>query len=156
MNLREACSRPDYFLLTGCGSGMSPKAPGTAGSAVAMVLFLPMLNLPIAVQAGLIVVALAVGIVLSDEVSASLNIKDPSFIVWDEFVGMWIAMLWLPSFWWLPVAFLLFRFFDVLKPGPIGWADRELAGGLGIMIDDVIAGLFALGLLQLLNMLVSW
>ena len=77
-----------------------------------------------------------------------LNIKDPGGIVWDEFVGMWIALLWLPGLFWLPVAFVLFRFFDILKPWPVSLADRSLTGGFGIMVDDVLAGILALVTLQ--------
>lgn len=153
---RTVFTRPDYLIVCGLGSGLVPKAPGTAGSFLGLLLFLPALYLPIPVQAGIIVAALAIGIVLSDKVSLEMKVKDPSIIVWDEFVGMWITMLWLPSLMWLPIAFILFRVFDVLKPGPIGWADRELAGGLGIMVDDVLAGVIALCVLQLMSYLLSY
>ena len=67
---------------------------------------------------------------------------------------MWIAMLWIPGLYWVPVAFVVFRLFDILKPWPVGWADRELEGGLGIMVDDVLAGLLTLSFIQAGNILI--
>lgn len=140
--------RWDFLLALGFGSGLSPKAPGTAGSLLALVLFVPMLYTHILLQVAVIAVSLAAGIWICDRVATQLSIKDPGVIVWDEFVGMWIAMLWLPNLYWLPVAFLAFRFFDILKPWPASLADRELSGGAGIMLDDVAAGFYALGVVQ--------
>jgi len=78
-----------------------------------------------------------------------MQVKDPSSIVWDEFVGMWIALFMLPTGWyWLIAAFVLFRIFDIWKPWPIGWLDINLKGGAGIMLDDVAAGLISLGIIQ--------
>ncbi|MBT4161410.1 MAG: phosphatidylglycerophosphatase A [Gammaproteobacteria bacterium] len=150
VDARQVFTRPDYFIACGFGSGLVPRAPGTAGSALGLVLFLPAIGLPIVVQIGLVVMGLVFGIYISNRVAAEIGTKDPAAIVWDEFIGMWIAMLWLPDLYWLPVAFVLFRLFDIVKPWPVSWADRDLEGGLGIMLDDVIAGLLALGSLQLL------
>ena len=142
-------SRPDYFLAFGLGSGLSPKAPGTVGSLVGLLLFIPLLHLPVVAQIAIIAGGFAFGCWICDRVANDMSIKDPGGIVWDEFVGMWIVMLWLPAGWvWLVVAFLLFRVFDILKPWPVSLADRALKGGLGIMVDDVLAGLYALGVLQ--------
>ena len=78
-----------------------------------------------------------------------MQVQDPASIVWDEFVGLWIALFLLPAGWyWLVFGFGLFRFFDILKPWPIGWLDKNLKGGLGIMMDDVAAGLLSLIILQ--------
>ena len=101
------------------------------------------------VQVGVVIVATLFGIWICERVARQLEIKDPAIIVWDEFAGMWVAMLFLPSLYWLPVAFALFRLFDVLKPWPVSWADQKLDGGLGIMLDDVIAGILSLMVLQL-------
>ncbi len=147
--------RPDYLIALGFGSGLSPKAPGTAGSALAMLLFIPLLSAPLVLQIALIVFSLGFGIWICERVAADMNIKDPGVIVWDEFVGMWIAMLWLPSVYWVPVAFAAFRFFDILKPWPVSLADQELGGGAGIMLDDVVAGLYALLTVQLLVFLTA-
>lgn len=145
--------RPDYLVALGFGSGLSPWAPGTAGSLLALILFVPVLFLPLWVQLAIIIVALVAGIWICDRVAEDMAIKDPGVIVWDEFVGMWIAMLWLPGMFWLPFAFLAFRAFDIVKPWPANLADRELPGGAGIMLDDVVAGLYALASLQLANYL---
>lgn len=141
-------SRPDYFLAFGLGSGLSPKAPGTAGSIVGLLLFTPVLFLPIYVQLSIVIACFVFGCWLCDRVAEDMSVKDPVGIVWDEFVGMWIAMLWLPNWYWLVLAFVLFRIFDILKPWPVSLADKSLSGGLGIMVDDVLAGVYALAVLQ--------
>jgi phosphatidylglycerophosphatase A len=77
-------------------------------------------------------------------------------VVWDEFVGYWVTMIAAPAGWqWLVVGFVLFRFFDILKPWPISWCDKKLHGGFGIMLDDVIAGIFALVCMQLFYFYIS-
>ena len=112
--------------------------------------------LPVLAQLALIVIALAIGIYISTRVAADLGVKDPSGIVWDEFVGMWIALLWLPAGWiWYVVAFALFRLFDIAKPWPVNLVDEKLGGGPGIMLDDVVAGLYALAGTQLIALLLS-
>lgn len=151
IEISKLLTRPDYLLACGFGSGLVPRAPGTAGSALGLLLFIPFLSLSAFVQAGVITVGLLVGIYLSGRVASELELKDPGMIVWDEFVGMWITMFLLPSLYWLPVAFVLFRLLDITKPWPVSWADRQLEGGLGIMLDDVIAGIMALICLQALN-----
>lgn len=144
-------SDPWLLLATGFGSGLAPRAPGTAGSVVGLLLFIPALYLPVYVQLGLVIVAAGTGIRICGQAARVLGVKDPAIIVWDEFVGMWISLLLLPSLLWLPVAFILFRLFDIAKPWPVSWADTHLEGGPGIMMDDVIAGVLALGSLQLLH-----
>jgi phosphatidylglycerophosphatase A len=85
-----------------------------------------------------------------------MQVKDPACIVFDEFVGVWIALFMLPAGWlWVVMGFAAFRFFDILKPWPVGWLDRNLAGGWGIMLDDVAAGLMSLVLVQLLALLLA-
>lgn len=155
-SVRTVFTRPDYLLAFGFGSGLAPRAPGTAGSVVGLLLFIPLLWMPLLVQLAVIAVGLAAGIWICDRVARDMAIKDPSGIVWDEFVGMWLTLLFLPSLYWLPVAFALFRVFDILKPWPVSLADREMAGGLGIMMDDVVAGLYALASLQLLNLAIGY
>ncbi len=146
---------PRYLLALGFGSGLSPKAPGTVGSALALLLYIPLSSLgPLAFLA-VVVVTVIGGVFLCDWVARDMNIKDPGAIVIDEFAGMWIALLWLPAsspggWFWLTVGFVLFRLFDILKPWPISWCDRSLDGGLGIMLDDVVAGLLTLALVQLM------
>ena len=145
-------TRLDYFLAFGLGSGLAPVAPGTAGSALGLLLFIPALYAPFPVQVIIIVIGFALGVWVSDRVAKHMEVKDPGGIVWDEFVGMWITLLWLPSEIWLLPAFLLFRLFDIWKPWPVRVADEKLAGGLGIMLDDVFAGFYALVAVQILNL----
>ncbi|MGV0035291.1 MAG: phosphatidylglycerophosphatase A [Candidatus Azotimanducaceae bacterium WSBS_2022_MAG_OTU7] len=146
-------TRLDYFLAFGLGSGLAPIAPGTAGSALGLLLFIPALYAPLPVQLGIILISFFLGVWVSDRVARHMEVKDPGGIVWDEFVGMWITLLWLPSLIWLVPAFLLFRLFDIWKPWPVRIADERLGGGFGIMLDDVIAGLYALAALAALRFL---
>jgi len=122
---------------------------------VGLLLFIPVLFLPLIVQFAVVIVGFVFGCWICDRVAADMSVKDPGGIVWDEFVGMWIVMLWLPGWYWLPVAFALFRVFDILKPWPVSLADRSITGGLGIMVDDVLAGLYALGVLQAMAWMVN-
>lgn len=141
---------PRYLLALGFGSGLAPRAPGTFGSLAALVLFLPLSLLPPLWYAVVVVVMFGVGTWVSDFVAKDLAIKDPGMIVIDEFVGLWIALFLLPAGWiYLLIGFALFRLFDVLKPWPVSWCDEQLKGGFGIMMDDVVAGIFALGAIQL-------
>lgn len=140
-----------HFLAFGLGSGLAPKAQGTWGSLVGLA-FVPFLQmLPLWAFALVIVLGSAFGIWLCDKVSKDLGVHDHNSIVWDEFVGVWITLFCAPAgFVWLALGFILFRFFDILKPWPVGWADKKVEGGLGIMLDDIIAGIMAAIVLQIL------
>ena len=151
-NWKIVFTRLDYFLAFGLGSGLAAVAPGTAGSALGLLLFIPALYAPFPVQVVIIVIGFVLGVWVCDRVAKHMEVKDPGGIVWDEFVGMWITLLWLPSLVWLLPAFLLFRLFDIWKPWPVRIADEKLVGGLGIMLDDVFAGLYALAAVQILNL----
>jgi phosphatidylglycerophosphatase A len=141
---------PPIFLATGFGSGLSPVAPGTVGTLVSLLLFIFVKDTGWPLLA-ICVVGFFIGIWLCGRSSEKLGVHDHGGIVWDEFVGMWITMLWVPlSFSTLILAFLLFRLFDILKPWPIGYLDKRVHGGFGIMIDDVIAGIFANACLHLI------
>jgi len=143
---------PVNFLAFGLGSGCAPKAPGTFGTAMAVLLYLPLQYLPIWLYLGFIVVTFVLGVWLCDEASKSLGVHDHGGIVWDEFVGYWITMIAAPAgLGWILTGFVLFQIFDIGKPWPIKMADKMIAGGFGIMIDDVMAGVYALICLQLLN-----
>lgn len=142
---------PHHWLAFGFGSGLSPWAPGTAGTLAAIPLYLLLAQLPLALYLALLVLLFLIGIWACDRTSADLGVHDAPAIVWDEFVGFFITMAAAPAGWiWIPIGFLLFRLFDILKPWPIGWLDRQVEGGLGIMLDDVLAGAMAWLVLQLL------
>jgi phosphatidylglycerophosphatase A len=152
----KALTNPWHLLATGFGSGLAPRAPGTFGSVLAVVLWLPLQMLTAPVYATVVVCSTVFGIWLCDRVAREMQVKDPACIVFDEFVGVWIALFMLPTgWWWIAVGFAAFRFFDILKPWPVGWLDRNLKGGWGIMLDDVAAGLLSLLLVQLLAYLLA-
>ncbi|PZP24876.1 MULTISPECIES: phosphatidylglycerophosphatase A [Pseudomonas] len=142
-------SDPWHFLAFGFGSGTLPKAPGTWGSLIALV-FVPLWHLlPVWGYAALLVATTLFGIWLCGKVADDLRVHDHEGIVWDELVGIWITFWLAPDGWaWLLLGFVAFRLFDIFKPGPIGWLDRHLQGGLGIMLDDVLAGVFAWAVVQ--------
>ncbi len=141
---------PILFLGLGFGSGLSPFAPGTAGTVVAL-LFVPLLAwLSTAYLLAVLLIASLVGIYICSYSARKLGTKDPSSVVWDEFVGLWIALAGFPvSFFWLLSGFLVFRCFDILKPWPINVFDRRVPGGLGIMLDDIVAGIMTWLVLRL-------
>ncbi|TCS38249.1 phosphatidylglycerophosphatase A family protein [Reinekea marinisedimentorum] len=139
-----------HFLAFGFGSGAAPKAPGTFGTLAAIPVYLLLAQLPLWPYLAVIVLSFLLGVYLCGQTSKDMGVHDHGGIVWDEFVGYWITMIALPFHWaWIVAGFVLFRLFDILKPFPIGWLDKRVHGGLGIMIDDVIAGIFALIILQL-------
>lgn len=145
---------PVHFLAFGFGSGLAPKAPGTFGSIVGVLLawlMLPLLPLSYLLLTLLLFI---VGVWLCGASSKKLGVHDHGGIVWDEIVGVMITFFLLPSGWlWMLAGFCLFRVFDILKPWPISWLDKKVEGGFGIMIDDVIAGLFAFICLQVASFL---
>ncbi len=146
---KKVFTHPLYFFAFGFGSGLSPKAPGTVGTIAAIPLYIILAGFHPWIYAGIVVAALVLGVLACDWVARDMAVKDPAAIVWDEFVGLWIALFMLPDGWyWLITGFLLFRFFDILKPWPVSFLDRELSGGLGIMMDDVAAGFYSLLVLQ--------
>lgn len=135
---------PVHFLAFGLGSGAAPTAPGTFGSLAAVALWLPLARLPLGSYLLVVLLAFLLGIWLCGKTSRDLQVHDHSGIVWDEFVGYWLTMAGMPyGLGWALAGFVLFRFFDVLKPFPIAYLDRRLDGGFGIMFDDVVAALYA-------------
>jgi phosphatidylglycerophosphatase A len=135
---------PVHLLAFGFGSGLSPKAPGTAGTVVAMLIYLALPAMSPLLYALLILLSFVLGIWLCGKTATDLGVHDHGGIVWDEFVGYWITMFMAPSgLFWAVLGFVLFRILDIFKPWPIKWADKQLKGGLGIMLDDVLAGIMA-------------
>jgi phosphatidylglycerophosphatase A len=144
---RALLSHPAGWIASGFGSGFSPFASGTAGSAAALIPWLALRELSPVWYVFAVAVAFAIGVWASSVVIRKLQIEDPGVVVWDEFVGQWITLFPLvvaPRAWpWIAVAFVLFRVFDVWKPWPASWADQKVKGGFGAMLDDVIAGAYA-------------
>jgi phosphatidylglycerophosphatase A len=141
---------PLHWLATGFGSGLSPFAPGTFGTLAAIPFYLLMMYLPLSVYIAVTVVAALAGIWICQSATKAIGQDDHGSIVWDEFVGFWITMIAAPKgLAWLLVGFLIFRLFDIIKPWPIRWLDRYVKGGLGIMVDDVLAGVFGFAIMQI-------
>ncbi len=138
------------FVATGAGSGYAPVASGTFGSAVGVLLYLPLAGLPPLVFGATLVGITGLGIWAADEAERFFDRKDDGRIVIDEVAGQLITLAPLlvlappgdlRSPFWLVTGFVLFRLLDIWKPGPAGWAERNLRGGAGVVLDDVIAGL---------------
>ncbi len=147
-----ALREPPVLLASGFGAGLAPVAPGTAGSLVGVLIYIPMADLPIPLYLAVVLVLAIAGVWLCDRAGRRLGVTDHPGIVWDEIVGLLIALTGSPWSWQgTLLGFVLFRLFDILKPWPIGRIDRGVAGGLGVMLDDVVAGLYALASLQILR-----
>jgi phosphatidylglycerophosphatase A len=147
-NLRN----PIHLLAFGLGSGCAPKAPGTFGTLAAIPFWWLLLqDVPLIPYICVLIAGFAFGVYLCEQTSKDLGVHDHGGIVWDEWIGLWITYLALPSgIEWIIIGFALFRFFDIIKPWPIKWLDQKVHGGFGIMIDDVLAGIFALICVQVL------
>lgn len=140
---------PVVAIALGFGSGLVPKAPGTAGTLLAVPLCMALQNLSLMMYGFVAVVVAVVGVVICSYSITKLGEHDHPAIVIDEIAGYLITMLAVPAGWqWLLVGFVLFRIFDVFKPWPISWLDKNVKGGLGIMLDDVVAGLASLALIH--------
>jgi phosphatidylglycerophosphatase A len=153
---RAILANPIHLLAFGFGAGLSPKAPGTMGTVVAVLIYLVLPSMPPIIYAGLVLLSFVFGIWICAKTAEDLGVHDHGGIVWDEFVGYWITMFMAPSgLFWVLLGFVLFRLLDIFKPWPIKWADKELAGGLGIMLDDVLAGIMGALCIQALVVLLG-
>ncbi len=145
---------PGHFIALGAGAGLLRPAPGTWGSAVGVGVYFAVSGLAPSLYWLLIAVLFVAGIPLCARTGAALGVKDHGAIVWDEIVGVLVTFgFGVPTLASVACGFLLFRVFDIAKPGPIGLADRQLGGGLGVMADDLLAGLSAGLVLALINYL---
>lgn len=143
---------PVHLLAFGFGSGATARAPGTWGSLAAIPLWLCFFWVPVTAYWLIVALAFVAGIWLCGRTASDLKVHDHGGIVWDEFVGMWIVLGLFPdTVNGVLMAFALFRLFDVVKPWPIGWVDRRTPGGLGIMVDDVLAGGMAMACLYAID-----
>ena len=151
-------NNPFVLLATGFGSGFAPVAPGTVGSLLALpIWWFWIADQPLWQQLVFVAAAAAVSIWIVSRACRATGVGDASEIVLDEFVGQWTALVAAPkSLTALVLGFLLFRLFDITKPWPISWADRELRGGLGVVTDDVFAGVLAALVLQLSVRYIAW
>lgn len=142
---------PVHFLAFGLGSGASPVAPGTVGTLAAAVVYGVLPEMSNIAYLMFLFASFLAGVWICGKTANDIGVHDHGGIVWDEFVGLWLTMfLAPPGLLWLVAGFVLFRLFDIVKPWPISWLDQHVHGGLGIMIDDVLAGLMAFICLQLI------
>ncbi|PPD38312.1 MAG: phosphatidylglycerophosphatase A [Methylobacter sp.] len=141
---RQILKDPVLFLAFGFGSGLAKKAPGTFGTVAAIPVYCLFAQSNLLVYSILTLLVTVIGIWICGVAADKLGEHDFGGIVWDEIAG-YLITLWLVPFSWAAVfwGFILFRIFDILKPWPIRWLDRNIHGGLGIMLDDVLAGIFA-------------
>lgn len=152
-----------HLLACGFGSGLSPLIPGTVGTLASIPFFILFAQLPLMGYLFVVLVASLVGIKICQKTSDDMGTHDHGSIVWDEFVGFWITMSIMPMIglslydWhWIVAGFVLFRFFDMVKPWPISWLDKHVDGGLGIMIDDIVAGGLAAISLYFVGYFLHW
>lgn len=142
---KTTASRMTHWCAIGFGSGLSPWMPGTVGSIVGLLIVLSinyfLTSHALAISIVIALIFSITGVVICSHAAKKLEGDHPS-IVWDEICGIYIAVIGLPAAWqWHLAGFLFFRLLDILKPFPIGWLDQNLKGGLGIMCDDLAAGL---------------
>lgn len=138
-------SNPLHFIALGFGTGLSRVAPGTVGTLIGFPLFLLLGVFDVAVQWGVIVLLFVFGCHVCDVTGKALGVSDHGGIVWDEIVAYCMVLMTVPQHWaWWLAAFAAFRFFDIVKPWPIGWLDRRFKNGFGVMVDDLMAAIYAI------------
>ncbi|MCP5144331.1 MAG: phosphatidylglycerophosphatase A [Gammaproteobacteria bacterium] len=143
---------PAHLLALGLGSGCLRPAPGTWGSLVGLLLYLPLSIVPKPMFWTIVVAGFGIGVWLCRRTARALGVDDHPAIVWDEVIGIWLTMGLVPATMpWLMAGFALFRLLDIWKPWPIREVDRNLHGGLGIMADDALAGLAGMAILGLIH-----
>jgi phosphatidylglycerophosphatase A len=153
-NIPFRIAHPVHFLALGFGSGLMPWLPGTFGTVAAVPVYLLLAPLAWPYYLGITALMFVAGVFLCEKTARDAGVHDHPAIVWDEIVGFLVTMFAVPQGWpWVLAGFLLFRLFDMVKPWPISLLDRYVKGGFGIMIDDVVAGVFSLLIMQLLVVL---
>jgi phosphatidylglycerophosphatase A len=142
---RHLIKNPIHFLSFGLGSGLIPGMPGTYGSFLALFLFLPLAHLNLATLLIINILLFILGCYCCDKTAKALGVDDPSPVVLDEIVAMFFILSFIPlSLVNYILAFVVFRFFDILKPWPVSWCDKNIKGGVGIMVDDIAAAVYSL------------
>jgi phosphatidylglycerophosphatase A len=145
---RSIWTNPVHFLAFGLGTGASPYAPGTVGTLLGVPLVYLLSHWSLWVYLIVTVVLIAIGIWVCDKTSKDIGVHDHGGIVMDEVAGYLVTMIAVPvNVWTLIAAFFIFRFFDIIKPWPIGWIDKQVHGGVGIMVDDLLAGVYGLAVI---------
>ena len=130
-----------HWIAFGGGAGLAPRAPGTVGTAVAIPIYAALATQPLAIYLLAVALVIAAGVRICGRTARELGVHDHPGIVLDEIAGFLVTMSALPFEWpWVAAGFVAFRILDAAKPWPISLADRKVGGGLGIMLDDVIAG----------------
>jgi phosphatidylglycerophosphatase A len=148
---RSLWQNPWHFIAFGFGSGAMPYMPGTFGTLITIPLYLLIQDYSLLTYSAIVILATLFGVLLCGIASKELGVHDHPGMVWDEVAGYGITMIGVPKGWlWIWLGFILFRLFDIWKPGPIGYIDRHVHGGLGIMLDDVCAAIPAWLILQAL------
>lgn len=143
---------PRYFIAFGFGSGAIPFAPGTFGTLLAIPFYLVLQPLPLWAYLSVVLAVILASAWLSDVISKEIQAHDHPGMNLDEFAGFFVTMINAPLGWpWVLLGFILFRVFDIWKPWPIDWIDEKIHGGLGMILDDVAAGIMAMIIIQLLR-----
>jgi len=157
-SLRFLFAHPAHLVACGFGSGLSPFAPGTAGTLFAWATY-PLLQAWMGGRELLVFLLLcyAIGVFAVQRTGQDLGVIDHGSIVWDEIVPFWLVLFFCPAGWlWQAQAFLAFRFFDIVKPQPARFFDEKVKNGFGVMADDLVAGAYTTLVLVLLQQAWSW
>lgn len=142
-------TNPIHFIACGFGTGAIPWMPGTFGTLLAIPIYLILIQYSLTIYLAVTVLLNLVGIYLCQVANRDFGTTDHPGATWDEIAAFLIVMIGVPVTWYYLLAgFILFRFFDIAKPGPIGWIDKNVHGGLGVMLDDILAAIFSLMILQ--------
>lgn len=145
---------PLYFLAFGLGSGAMPFAPGTFGTLLAIPFYLLLQPLPLFAYIIFVIAFIIASSWISDRVSRDIHVHDHPGMCIDEFAGFFVTMINAPHGWgWIILGFLLFRLFDIWKPWPINVIDEKVHGGFGMVLDDIVAGIFAMIIIQIVKVL---
>lgn len=148
-------AHPAHFLALGAGAGLAKKAPGTIGTLVGFPLFFLIAPLQTYLQLSIVFTLFIVGVYCCEKTGTALGVSDHGSIVWDEIVAIMLVLTFTPLQWqWWLAAFALFRLFDIWKPAPIRQCDANIKGGLGVMVDDILAAVYAILSLKLLLWLI--
>jgi phosphatidylglycerophosphatase A len=146
--------QPLYFFAFGFGSGAMPFAPGTFGTLLAIPFYMLLQPLPLTAYLICVLIFIAISSWACDVVSQQIHTHDHPGMCIDEFAGFFVTMIHAPQGWsWIVLGFLLFRLFDIWKPWPIHFVDENIHGGFGMVLDDIVAGIFAMVVIQILSIL---